>query len=72
MTKRQTTETIQIPESTAIMIRHRCADLVRRSMYDTNIIDSIALSCYAQGLADAFQVIEHRPSLIEELRAPAD
>jgi hypothetical protein len=63
-----TTETIQIPESTAIMIRHRCADLVRRSMYDLNILDSIVLSCYAQGLADAFQVIEQRPEILQELR----
>ena len=55
-----TTERIDIPAATADMIRRRCDDLIRASMYAENIIDSVALSCYHQGLLDAFQVIKHR------------
>jgi hypothetical protein len=63
------TERIMIESSHAEMMRRRCHDLIMACTHEANIIDAIALSCYQQGLMDAFQVLEHRPTLPEELRA---
>jgi hypothetical protein len=66
--KRKTTLTEQLTSEQAEMIRLRTYDLVRACMYDPNIIDCIARSCYVQGLLDGVQVADQRPEIIPILR----
>jgi hypothetical protein len=63
MARRSTTERVEIPAATAEFIRLRCHDLVLACMHDPNIIDSLVLSCYHQGLADSLQVFEQSAEL---------
>lgn len=61
-------ETIQVPEATADMVERRVAGINRRACFDQNIIRSIALSCYLQGLVDGVQVAAECPETVELFR----
>lgn len=72
--RKPTTERIEFPEAMVDVAERRVDDLVRACMWEPNILRSIALSCYLQGLWDGVQVVEHRPTLHAELavaRQPA-
>jgi hypothetical protein len=63
-----TVETITLPHEYATFADARTADLVRRCCYDHNIIESIARSCYLQGVWDGVQVVLTHPEILDELR----
>ena len=63
-------ETMQIPHEYAAMADRRIAAIVRRCCADENIIESIARSCYLQGVQDGVQVAIARPEILQELGAP--
>lgn len=67
-----TTERVEIPPAMVDVAERRVDDLVRACMWEPNILRSIALSCYLQGLQDGVQVVEHRPEIITELQALRD
>lgn len=46
----------------------RVAAIVRRACYDSNIIESIARSCYLQGVWDGVQVAIAHPELLTLLK----
>lgn len=62
-------ETIDLPDEFANLADRRTDPIVRRTVWDHNIIQSIARSCYLQGVQDGVQVVEQRPTLLAELRA---
>jgi len=68
MRRRTDVETIELPPAWAAVIDSRTLDLIRRSCYDLNIVESIARSCYLQGLLDGAQVAAERPDLVDTLR----
>lgn len=66
--------TEQIPAEMAAVALGRCAGFLRASTYDANMIESLMLSCYMQGLIDGWQVVDQRPELLQQLQemhAPA-
>lgn len=69
MRRKPATERIDVPEGAVALAERRTDDIIRACMYEPNIIRSIALSCYLQGLADGVQVVEQRPTLPQEIQA---
>lgn len=51
--------------------KHRLHEIVLCSMYQPNIVESIALSCYLQGCNDVLQLIEQRPDFMDQYRQVA-
>jgi hypothetical protein len=56
MKRRREIERWMVPEPLVDVAERRVAGLVRACCYEENIIRSIALSCYLQGLIDGDQV----------------
>jgi hypothetical protein len=73
-TRRQEIETLQVPHETMAFADARIAAIVRRCCTDPNIIESIARSCYLQGVWDGAQVALARPEVLAALAggAPED
>ena len=67
MPKRHTTR-VEIPQSIVADAQHRVTDIIRACMWDTNIIESIALSCYLQGCQDTMALIDQRPEFLAAYR----
>ena len=65
--RRDATERVDIPESMANMIENRCAGIFRACTYEPNVLRSLMLSCYAQGLQDGVQVAVAHPETVELL-----
>lgn len=65
------TETIQIPHEYAAFADARIASIVRRCCADSNIVESVARSCYLQGVWDGVQVALARPEILDELKGGA-
>lgn len=61
-------ETIHIPKDHADLADRRVFDIVRRCCHDANIIESIARSCYLQGLIDGAYTAALTPALLTELK----
>lgn len=68
MPRRRETETVFIPHEYMVFVDQRTDAIVRRCCSDANIIESIARSCYAQGLQDGVQVAIAHPELLEALK----
>ena len=58
------TQTITIPHEYMAFADRRTAAIVRRCCYDQNIIESIARSCYLQGVWDGVQLAAARPEVL--------
>lgn len=58
---------IKLPVQATDFALYRVRDIIRSCMWDENIIDSIALSCYLQGCMDVVQLIEERPEFVNEV-----
>jgi hypothetical protein len=67
--RRSTVETIFVPHAYMAFADRRTDDIVRRCCADPNIIESIARSCYLQGVWDGVQVAIAHPELLAELLA---
>lgn len=61
-------ETMQMPEEYADLADRRVAAIVRRACLDHNIVESVARSCYLQGVVDGARLVAERPELLEALR----
>lgn len=59
-----TVETIQVLEAQMAFADARIADIVRRCCLDANIVESVARSCYLQGLVDGAQIAQHHAALL--------
>ena len=61
-------QTEHVPADTANMMHERTRAIVRHCcLYEQNIIEAIALSCYLQGLIDGTQVAHERPEVLRLL-----
>ena len=60
-------ETIQVPEEYVAFADRRVAALVRRCVLDQNIVESVARSCYLQGVWDGVQLAIQRPDVVVAL-----
>lgn len=69
MRRRVATERVELPEQLTVFAEHRIHDLLRACVHEPNMLRSLMLSCYLQGLADGAQVVEQRPEIIQELKA---
>jgi hypothetical protein len=72
MRRKSAVETIDLPHEYAAFADARTDDLVRRCCADPNIIESIARSCYLQGVWDGVQVAIAHPELLTALQPPGD
>jgi hypothetical protein len=61
-------ETIFVPHEYMVFADRRIDDIVRRCCRDQNIVESVARSCYLQGLWDGVQVALDRPELLVALK----
>lgn len=62
-----------VPDATVEMIRNRVRAIVRHCcLYESNILDAVAMSCYHQGLIDGAQVCQQRPEVAALLWEPAE
>lgn len=62
-------ETIQVPHEYMAFADRRIAAIVRRACWDENIVESIARSCYLQGVQDGVQLGIQRPDVLEAFRS---
>jgi hypothetical protein len=70
MAKRKSeTETMHVPHEYVAMADRRVAAIVRGCCYDENIVQSVARSCYLQGVWDGVQVAIARPEILQEVGA---
>jgi len=65
-------ETIDLPAEYIAFADARIAAIIRRCCFDDNIVESIARSCYLQGVQDGVQVVAQRPALLDELKGVFD
>ena len=70
--RRPDVETIQVPHEHMAFADARVAALVRRCTWDENIVQSVARSCYLQGVMDGVQLALARPELLQEMRGESD
>ena len=70
--RRPEVETLEVPETIVAMADHRTLAIVRRACLDTNIVESVARSCYLQGVWDGVQVAIAHPELLNQLRGVTD
>jgi len=68
MPQKRETERITIPHEQAQMVLRRCDGLLRACVWDENVLNSLILSCYLQGLQDGVQVVAHHPEVLEWFR----
>jgi hypothetical protein len=61
-------ETLQVPHEYVALADRRIAAIVRRCCYDDNIIESIARSCYLQGVVDGAQAAASRPDVVQQIQ----
>lgn len=61
--------TERIPAEMAEVALGRCRGFLKASTYDANMMESLMLSCYMQGLIDGWQVTAQRPELQAQLEA---
>jgi len=66
--RRPEVETLQVPHEYMAFADARTAAIVRRCCADPNIVESIARSCYLQGVWDGVQLALQRPELLDTLR----
>ena len=66
------TQTITIPHEYMAFADRRTAAIVRRCCYDQNIIESIARSCYLQGVSDGVQLAAQRPEVLTYAEGDTD
>jgi hypothetical protein len=71
MTKKHTVR-VELPQSLVQDAQWRIDDIIRACMWEENIIESIALSCYLQGCNDTLQLIEQRPEFVAEYQRVID
>lgn len=64
MKRKPETQTINVPHEYMAFADRRVAGIVRRCCYDDNIIESIARSCYLQGVWDGVQLAVQRPEVL--------
>jgi len=64
---RAETNTLQLPEGLIAIADARIAAIVRRCCYDVNIVESVARSCYLQGVWDGVQLALTSPDIGKEL-----
>lgn len=57
-------------ESQIAFVENRIFDIVRECAREPNIVRSVALSCYLQGLIDGAQVVTQRPEIAGLLWEP--
>lgn len=55
-----TIEQIHIPRPMADMMRRRTQAIIVAAVHFPNALEQIAISCYAQGLADAQDLLERK------------
>jgi hypothetical protein len=60
-------ETLQVPHEYMAFADRRIDAIVRRACHDANIVESVARSCYLQGLWDGVQLAHSHPDLLQEL-----
>ena len=60
-------ETMQIPHEYAALADRRLAAIIRRCCFDDNIVESVARSCYLQGIVDGAQVAAGRPDVMRDV-----
>jgi hypothetical protein len=60
-------ETIELPAEHVAFADARIAALVRRCVLDENIVESVARSCYLQGVVDGVQLVAQRPETLEQV-----
>jgi hypothetical protein len=65
-------ETIDLPHEYIVFADARIAAIIRRCCADANIVESVARSCYLQGVQDGVQVVLEKPSLLDELKGAFD
>jgi hypothetical protein len=56
----QEVETLLVPHQFVSLADRRVRAIVREAMHDANVLQSIARSCYLQGLADGCQTAEKK------------
>lgn len=66
--RRAETETIFVPHEFMAFADARTDAIVRRCCSDANIVESVARSCYLQGVWDGVQLAIARPEVLDELR----
>jgi hypothetical protein len=49
-------ETIYVTDEQADMMRRRCEGILRASTHNANVLDTLMLSCYQQGLVDGAEI----------------
>jgi hypothetical protein len=62
------TETLQVPHEYMAFADARTDAIVRRCCRDPNIVESVARSCYLQGVWDGMQLAIDRPELLAQIR----
>lgn len=67
MKRKSDVDTVMVPHEYMAFADARTAAIVRRCCFDQNIIESIARSCYLQGVMDGVQVAAYRPDVAKEL-----
>jgi hypothetical protein len=50
-----------------VMVDARIFDVIRACLHDANIVESVARSCYLQGLIDGTQVAQQCPDTVKLL-----
>jgi len=66
--RRKETETILVPHEYMLLADRRTDAIVRRCCADQNIVESVARSCYLQGVWDGVQVAIAYPELLQLLK----
>jgi hypothetical protein len=69
MSRKPATAKVEIERSMVEVALHRTGDIIRACMWEPNILEAIALSCYLQGCHDTLDLIEQRPDFVEQYRA---
>ena len=53
-------ERIEVPHSLFDLAKRRTRGILRAAVYDPNVLESLALSCYVQGLEDGYDTATTR------------
>jgi hypothetical protein len=61
------TETVHLPAEIIAAADRQVAAIVRRCCYDDNIVESVARSCYLQGVRDGVQLAASRPDVVQAI-----
>ena len=55
-------ETVEVPRRMVDLAERRTRAIVRASLHDANVLRTLALSCYLQGLEDGYAATIKEPS----------